>query len=158
MMQLVEEGRVKVHDLATQRRMRPEIADLIRPAVYPNLRDAPHVKGYPSVKGMRRNLFFWDHAVKEDEAGAVASSKTNRWGVRYILSSFEVLILAVESCGPYPRDFLEVYSLRVLGYTQCFRGLVLRVTRPILYYPTDFFRGLIRYYSTSGCTALSSVY
>lgn len=72
------EDRVKVHDLATQRRMRPEIADLIRPAVYPNLRDAPHVEGYPPVKGMRRNLFFWDHAVKEDESGAVASSKTNR--------------------------------------------------------------------------------
>eukprot|EP00904_Undaria_pinnatifida_P008335 jgi/Undpi1/4631/HiC_scaffold_18.g07985.m1 len=75
---LVEEGRVKVHDLATQRRMRPEIADLIRPAVYPNLKDAPRVESYPSVKGMRRNLFFWDHAVKEDESGTIASSKTNR--------------------------------------------------------------------------------
>ena len=77
--QLVEEGRVKVHDLATQRRMRPEIADLIRPAVYPNLKDAPRVESYPSVKGMRRNLFFWDHTVKEDESGTIASSKTNRW-------------------------------------------------------------------------------
>ena len=75
----MEEGRVKVHDLATQRRMRPEIADLIRPAVYPNLGDAPHVEAYPSVKGMRRNLFFWDHAVMEDTCGAVASSKTNRY-------------------------------------------------------------------------------
>ncbi|CAM9841747.1 unnamed protein product, partial [Hapterophycus canaliculatus] len=76
--QLVEERRVPVHDLATQRRMRPEIADLIRPAVYPNLKDAPHVLRYPSVKGMRRNLFFWDHAVPEDSSGTVASSKTNR--------------------------------------------------------------------------------
>ncbi|CAM9550665.1 unnamed protein product [Scytosiphon promiscuus] len=75
---LVEERRVPVHDLATQRRMRPEIADLIRPAVYPNLKDAPHVLRYPSVKGMRQNLFFWDHAVPEDSSGTVASSKTNR--------------------------------------------------------------------------------
>ncbi|CAM9107878.1 unnamed protein product, partial [Hapterophycus canaliculatus] len=75
---LVEERRVPVHDLATQRRMRPEIADLIRPAVYPNLKDAPHVLRYPSVKGMRRNLFFWDHAIPEDSSGTVASSKTNR--------------------------------------------------------------------------------
>lgn len=75
----MEEERVKVHDLATQRRMRPEIADLIRPAVYPNLQDAPHVEEYPPVKGMRPNLFFWDHAVMEDDCGAVASSKTNRY-------------------------------------------------------------------------------
>ncbi|CAM9306840.1 unnamed protein product [Pylaiella littoralis] len=81
---LVEEHRVSVHDLATQRRMRPDIADLIRPAVYPNLRDAPHVLGYPSVKGMRRNLFFWDHAVPEDESGGVASSKTNRHEAKLI--------------------------------------------------------------------------
>ncbi|CAM9306733.1 unnamed protein product [Pylaiella littoralis] len=81
---LVEEHRVRVHDLATQRRMRPDIADLIRPAVYPNLRDAPHVLGYPSVKGMRRNLFFWDHAVPEDKSGSVASSKTNKHEAKLI--------------------------------------------------------------------------
>lgn len=77
--QLVEERRVPINDLATQRRMRPEIADLIRPAVYPNLKDAPQVQKYPPVKGMRRNLFFWDHAVPEDMSGTVASSKTNRY-------------------------------------------------------------------------------
>lgn len=68
-----------VHDLATQRRMHPDIADLIRPAVYPNLQDAAHVKTYPAVKGMRRHLFFWDHAVAEDKSGTVTSSKTNRY-------------------------------------------------------------------------------
>lgn len=78
----MEERRVRVHDLMTQRRMRPDIADLIRPAVYPNLKDAAHVLGYPSVKGMRRNLFFWDHAVPEDKSGTVASSKTNRFCLR----------------------------------------------------------------------------
>lgn len=67
-----------VFDLATQRRMRPDIADLIRPAVYPNLQDAPQVESYPSVKGMLHNLFFWDHAMMEDASGTIASSKTNR--------------------------------------------------------------------------------
>ena len=75
-------------DLATQRRMRPDIADLIRPSVYPNLKDAPHVKAYPAVKGMRRPLFFMDHAVMEDKSGTVASSKTNRCGLHSWRLSF----------------------------------------------------------------------
>lgn len=81
--QLVEKGRVPVFDLATQRRMHPDIADLIRPAVYPNLMDAAHVKEYPSVRGMRRHLFFWDHAIKEDKSGTLEGSKTNRYFAHY---------------------------------------------------------------------------
>ncbi|CAN0349445.1 unnamed protein product, partial [Scytosiphon promiscuus] len=52
--------------------------------VYPNLKDAPHVLQYPSVKGMRRNLFFWDHAVPEDSSGTVISSKTNRHEAKFV--------------------------------------------------------------------------
>ncbi|CAM9147741.1 unnamed protein product [Discosporangium mesarthrocarpum] len=76
---LVHEGRVPVQTLSTQRRMRPCIADLIRPAVYPNLADAPTVLEYPNVKGMRDNLFFLDHNVLEDDVtDSVINSKTNR--------------------------------------------------------------------------------
>ncbi|CAM9213606.1 unnamed protein product [Ectocarpus sp. 6 AP-2014] len=89
---LVEERRVPVHDLATQRRMRPEIADLIRPAVYPNLKDARQVQKYPPVKGMRRNLFFWDHAVPEDKSGTVASSKTNRHEAKLVSGLVQYLL------------------------------------------------------------------
>lgn len=66
-----------VFDLTTQRRMRPDIADLIRPAIYPDLRDASGVQNYPAVRGMKHNLFFWDHTMMEDESDSVVSSKTN---------------------------------------------------------------------------------
>ncbi|CAN0245240.1 unnamed protein product, partial [Ectocarpus sp. 13 AM-2016] len=91
--QLVKDRRVPVHDLATQRRMRPEIADLIRPAVYPNLKDARQVQKYPAVKGMRRNLFFWDHAVPEDKSGTVASSKTNRHEAKLVSGLVQYLLM-----------------------------------------------------------------
>ena len=39
--------------LSTQRRMRPEIANLIRIPLYPNLLDAEEVKHYPDVKGIQ---------------------------------------------------------------------------------------------------------
>lgn len=38
--------------LETQRRMRPDISNLIRIPIYPNLKDAPEVMNYPDVEGM----------------------------------------------------------------------------------------------------------
>ncbi|CAI5506821.1 unnamed protein product, partial [Closterium sp. Naga37s-1] len=57
--------RLPVYTLATQRRMRPEIADLIRCTIYPDLQDHPLVRGYPDVRGMAVNLHFWDHDCPE---------------------------------------------------------------------------------------------
>lgn len=37
--------------LTTQRRMRPDIADLIRRTIYPTLLDSDVVKRYPDVRG-----------------------------------------------------------------------------------------------------------
>jgi len=52
--------------LHTQRRMRPEVADLIRMTLYPLLEDDDKVKNYPDVKGMGRNLWFFDHNHPEE--------------------------------------------------------------------------------------------
>lgn len=38
---------------------------LIRAPLYPQLKDHPAVTAYPHVKGMTKDLFFWDHDVKE---------------------------------------------------------------------------------------------
>jgi superfamily I DNA and/or RNA helicase len=68
--------------LKQQRRMRPEIADLIRLEVYPDLQDHPSLAAYPPVSGMRASLFFCAHNVPEDAAaGGVLDdtlSKSNR--------------------------------------------------------------------------------
>ena len=48
---LVTQGRLPVHTMLVQRRMRPCIADLIRNTLYPELQDGPNVKQYPHVTG-----------------------------------------------------------------------------------------------------------
>ncbi|KAG0247787.1 hypothetical protein BG011_000921, partial [Mortierella polycephala] len=53
-------------ELTTQRRMRPEISNLIRNTLYENLKDGENVHQYPPVRGMCKNLFFMDHAHPED--------------------------------------------------------------------------------------------
>lgn len=41
------------------------LCSLIRGSLYPELEDHPAVLEYPHVKGMVKDLFFWDHDIKE---------------------------------------------------------------------------------------------
>lgn len=47
--------------LTVQHRMRPEIANLIRPHIYKELQDHESVLSYPKVIGLQKNLFFINH-------------------------------------------------------------------------------------------------
>lgn len=47
--------------LNVQHRMRPEIANLIRPHIYKELQDHESVLNYPKVIGLQKNLFFINH-------------------------------------------------------------------------------------------------
>ncbi|TPX64463.1 hypothetical protein SpCBS45565_g05835 [Spizellomyces sp. 'palustris'] len=70
------QGNVPMVSLATQRRMRPEIADLLRKTkYYPVLEDGDNVLSYPAVKGMRQNLWFFDHEYLE-EGGTAGESRS----------------------------------------------------------------------------------
>ncbi|OQR83744.1 hypothetical protein ACHHYP_14331 [Achlya hypogyna] len=55
-------GLVTLH---TQRRMAPDICDLIRFPLYPRLADGPNVLDYPRVKGFQERLWFMDHTFPE---------------------------------------------------------------------------------------------
>ncbi|KAF6211094.1 hypothetical protein GE061_014208 [Apolygus lucorum] len=63
--------------LNTQYRMRPEIASLIAPAVYPDLVNDSSVDELPHVLGVCADLYFVDHNVQEDETIETVS----RWNV-----------------------------------------------------------------------------
>ncbi|KAK4141918.1 uncharacterized protein C8A04DRAFT_13673 [Dichotomopilus funicola] len=73
-----------VAQLHVQRRMRPEIARLIR-SVYPALEDHPSVLNLPPVVGLRDTLFWLDHEHPEEEKGNENDTKTgshsNPWEV-----------------------------------------------------------------------------
>ncbi|KAF7716581.1 Zinc finger C3H1-type domain-containing protein [Penicillium ucsense] len=71
-----------VAQLNIQRRMRPEISQLIR-RVYPRLEDHESVRNLPNVVGMRDNLFWLDHRCQEDSADNTGrvKSHSNQWEV-----------------------------------------------------------------------------
>lgn len=51
--------------LREQRRMRPEIRELLTPIYNDALSDHEDVKNYPDVPGFTDNLFFFDHQENE---------------------------------------------------------------------------------------------
>ncbi|WVF69005.1 hypothetical protein IAT40_003779 [Kwoniella sp. CBS 6097] len=63
--------------LQTQRRMRPEISNLIRNHLYPSLVDHESVQNLPALKGLSRNVVFFDHDHAQDRQNTDSSSKTN---------------------------------------------------------------------------------
>ncbi|KAJ6019932.1 hypothetical protein N7499_004174 [Penicillium canescens] len=71
-----------VAQLNVQRRMRPEISQLIR-SIYPKLEDHESVTTLPNVIGMRNNLFWLDHRRGEDseDDGSRMKSHSNQWEV-----------------------------------------------------------------------------
>ncbi|KAJ5154999.1 uncharacterized protein N7500_010438 [Penicillium coprophilum] len=71
-----------IAQLNVQRRMRPEISQLIR-NVYPKLEDHQSVTTVPNVVGMRNNLFWLDHLCDEDsrDDGSRVKSHSNQWEV-----------------------------------------------------------------------------
>jgi len=53
--------------LAEQHRMRPEIAGLVAPAIYPYLRNHASVMERPHVKGVAMDIFCMTHNVHEEK-------------------------------------------------------------------------------------------
>ena len=63
--------------LTTQRRMHPEICQLITPSIYKTLDNAPSVSEYPPVGGVKGRLYFINHGVPEDgQAGPIVSDES----------------------------------------------------------------------------------
>ena len=53
--------------LKHQHRMRPEISQLVRPHIYPELYDHPSVCNYPPSLGIARSVYFISHVQKEQD-------------------------------------------------------------------------------------------
>lgn len=73
--------------LNIQRRMRPDIADLIRRPLYPKLEDHAIVQDYPPVPGMYHHLYWLDHSHREDGSGELdikGTSHSNDYEVQMV--------------------------------------------------------------------------
>lgn len=103
--------------LKEQHRMRPEIANLIKGTIYPELHDSLEVTEYPNVLGMSSNLFFLNHtnpeSTKTDE-----TTKTNQFEAEFMIQLAKFLLAS----GHQPRQITILTPY--LGQFSLIRGLV----------------------------------
>ncbi|RUS19771.1 hypothetical protein BC937DRAFT_86940 [Endogone sp. FLAS-F59071] len=78
--------------LSTQRRMRPEIANLVRHTLYPDLIDGDSTTTYPPVSGMMKNLYFLNHSHSEDQRDQLVQSFSSSFEVRMVEALVQYLI------------------------------------------------------------------
>jgi hypothetical protein len=95
--------------LTVQRRMRPEIADLVRVPLYPGLLDHDNVKNYPNVLGVYHPIYWVDHSNHEDQRGSSDMKETSR------SNTFEVqmtigLVLHLKKQGCYKRGDVAIVT------------------------------------------------
>lgn len=84
-------NQINVTQMNVQRRMSPEICDLLRATIYQNLKDAASVQKYPNVKGSAYNLAWIDHNYPENNEDS-SSSKRNSFEAEYIVKLCDYLI------------------------------------------------------------------
>ncbi|EKX36930.1 hypothetical protein GUITHDRAFT_116953 [Guillardia theta CCMP2712] len=96
---LVEDRDTPTSVLRRQYRMRPEISDLIRQTIYPELLDGDRVLQYPQVSGVVSPVFFWSHSVPEDKFQdkdmkyqTQEGSKTNMHEVACVIALIRYLV------------------------------------------------------------------
>ncbi|KAM5531281.1 hypothetical protein V8D89_015082 [Ganoderma adspersum] len=111
LMERLSSSGMPMSQINVQRRMRPEIADLVRMTLYPRLEDHDLVKNYPDVQGMAKNVFFFTHDHKENGGEDDFASKYNEFEVRMIKD----LVLYLLRQGPYSAEGDIVVLCAYLG-------------------------------------------
>lgn len=101
--------RIPFDSLETQRRMHPDISELVRSTLYPSLKDAEAVAKYPEVMGLRERLFWLHH--EELEAAAASQDPLNKSHI----NEFEVemttaLVSHLVRQGEYSRGDIAVIT------------------------------------------------
>ncbi|CAG8561182.1 11716_t:CDS:10, partial [Acaulospora morrowiae] len=86
--------KVEATQLLTQRRMRREIADLVRNTIYPDLEDHDETLLYPNVHGVQSNVFFIDHQNPEDPMRSefALQSHSNEFEVKMIVEMVKYFV------------------------------------------------------------------
>ena len=99
--------------LGVQHRMRPEIARLIVPSIYPTLENHASVLDYPGVRGMASNVFFLAHT--EQEIGdQEEKSRLNPYEAELSLALARHLIM--QGYSPKQITILTTYSGQLLHF------------------------------------------
>ena len=80
----LEMNKFPIKTLSIQHRMRPEIASLITPSVYPVLYNHKSVEEYSHIQGVDKNLFFISHSVFEVSGYVDSRSHSNPHEAKFV--------------------------------------------------------------------------
>ena len=72
--------------LEVQHRMRPAIAELVCPHIYPTLTNAAEVYDYETIRGVKHNVFFVSHSNTEDDFNGELLSHSNQSEAEFCVS------------------------------------------------------------------------
>ena len=105
--------------LSVQHRMRPEVARLIVPSIYPTLKNHSSVLEYPDILGMQENVFFLEHTEREiqDREG---KSHLNPYEVDLGLALVHHLLM--QGYDPSMITVLTTYSGQLLHFKKVRRS------------------------------------
>ena len=98
--------------LEYQHRMRPEIAELVKPHIYTTLSNHEAVLSYPDVRGVNTNLFFINHCQEEKEDDNLMSH-SNAHEASYLVSLCRYLLQ--QRYTPQQITILVTYSGQLLA-------------------------------------------
>ncbi|KAI9789612.1 MAG: hypothetical protein M1816_005921 [Peltula sp. TS41687] len=95
--------------LLTQRRMHPQISELVRTTLYPDLKNSPVVDAYPEVSGMKKRLFWLDHSSLETESGTEHIISTSHSNI-YEIEIVKALVSHLHRQGVYQTNEIAVLT------------------------------------------------
>ena len=100
--------------LGVQHRMRPDVARLIVPSIYPHLDNHVSVTRYPDIPGMTENVFFLDHTEREkgDKSDQESRSHLNPYEAEMALALARHLLMQGFNSGQI--TILTTYSGQLL--------------------------------------------
>ena len=94
--------------LECQHRMKPEIAELVKPHIYSKLFNHSSVKDYPVVQGISKDLFFIKHSFPEEEDQNLMSH-SNDHEAKYLVGLCQY-ILQQQQYNPENITILVTYA------------------------------------------------
>nr|XP_009860073.1 NFX1-type zinc finger-containing protein 1 isoform X1 [Ciona intestinalis] len=112
--------------LAIQHRMKPSIANLIRPEIYKNLLDHESVLKYEEISGVSKSVFFISHEQKEDTV-LDGRTKVNNYEARYMVALCKHLML--QDYKPSQITILTTYTGQLFAFKRIMEQTLYRGVR-----------------------------
>ncbi|KFM67868.1 NFX1-type zinc finger-containing protein 1, partial [Stegodyphus mimosarum] len=101
------QNRMECFRLAIQHRMRPDIANLLVPHIYSDLKNHESVYKFENIKGVSKNVFFITHSFNEFQEYD-SKSKVNEHEARFLIKLCKYLVL--QGYDPSQLTVLTTYS------------------------------------------------